>query len=178
MTPGSDTALALEVEALTVALVGRHGQIPVVTGADLALARQEILGVVGESGSGKSMTSLAIMRLLDTRSARIIDGSVRLFGRDLLSLSERQMRSVRGGEIGMIFQDPMTSLDPAFTTGYQIVSVLRRHTGLGRSAARRRALELLALVGIGDPAPAHRFVPAPAERGDATAGDDRDGDRM
>ena len=85
------------------------------------------------------MTSLAIMRLLDTRSARIVDGSVRLFGRDLLSLSERQMRSVRGGEIGMIFQDPMTSLDPAFTTGYQIVSVLRRHTGLGRSAARRRA---------------------------------------
>lgn len=151
MTPGSGTMLALEVEALTVALVGRHGQVPVVTGAGLALARREILGVVGESGSGKSMTSLAIMRLLDARSARIVEGSVRLFGRDLLSLSEREMRSVRGSEIGMIFQDPMTSLDPAFTTGYQIVSVLRRHTGLGRSAARRRALELLALVGIGDP---------------------------
>jgi oligopeptide/dipeptide ABC transporter ATP-binding protein len=149
--PGRGTTLALEVEALTVALVGRHGQVPVVTGADLALARREILGVVGESGSGKSMTSLAIMRLRDARSARVVEGSVRLFGRDLLSLSEREMRSVRGSEIGMIFQDPMTSLDPAFTAGYQIVSVLRRHTDLGRSAARQRALELLALVGIGDP---------------------------
>ena len=115
VAPGSGTTLALEVEALTVALVGRHGQVPVVTGAGLALARREILGVVGESGSGKSMTSLAIMRLLDARSARIVEGSVRLFGRDLLSLSEREMRSVRGSEIGMIFQDPMTSLDPAFT---------------------------------------------------------------
>jgi oligopeptide/dipeptide ABC transporter ATP-binding protein len=152
VVPGRVTqALALEVEALTVALVGRRGQVPVVTGADLALARREILGVVGESGSGKSLTSLAIMRLLDTSSVRVVGGSVRLFGRDLLTLSEREMRSVRGREIGMIFQDPMTSLDPAFTVGYQILCVLRRHTDLGRSAARQRALELLALVGIGDP---------------------------
>jgi oligopeptide/dipeptide ABC transporter ATP-binding protein len=149
--PGSASTLALEVEALTVAFMGRRGQVPIVTGADLALARREILGVVGESGSGKSLTSLAIMRLLDTSSVRVVGGSVRLFGRDLLTLSEREMRSVRGREIGMIFQDPMTSLDPAFTAGYQILSVLRRHTDLGRSAARQRALELLALVGIGDP---------------------------
>jgi len=99
VAPGSGTTLALEVEALTVALVGRRGQVPVVTGAGLALARREILGVVGESGSGKSMTSLAIMRLLDARSARIVEGSVRLFGRELLSLSEREMRSVRGRSI-------------------------------------------------------------------------------
>jgi oligopeptide/dipeptide ABC transporter ATP-binding protein len=151
VAPGSATTLALEVEALTVAFVGRRGQVPIVTGADLALARREILGVVGESGSGKSLTSLAIMRLLDPSSLRVVEGSVRLFGRDLLTLSEREMRSVRGREIGMIFQDPMTSLDPAFTVGYQILSVLRRHTDLGRSAARQRALELLALVGIGDP---------------------------
>jgi oligopeptide/dipeptide ABC transporter ATP-binding protein len=151
VAPGSATTLALEVEALTVAFVGRRGQVPIVTGADLTLARREILGVVGESGSGKSLTSLAIMRLLDTSSVRVVGGSVRLFGRDLLTLSEREMRSVRGREIGMIFQDPMTSLDPAFTVGYQILSVLRRHTDLGRSAARQRALELLALVGIGDP---------------------------
>jgi oligopeptide/dipeptide ABC transporter ATP-binding protein len=149
--PASATALALEVEALTVAFTGRRGPVPIVTGADLTLARREILGVVGESGSGKSLTSLAIMRLLDPSSVRVVAGSVRLFGRDLLTLSEREMRSVRGREIGMIFQDPMTSLDPAFTAGYQIISVLRRHTDLGRSAARRRALELLALVGIGDP---------------------------
>jgi peptide/nickel transport system ATP-binding protein len=150
-TPASATTLALEVEALTVAFTDRRGQVPIVTGADLTLARREILGVVGESGSGKSLTSLAIMRLLDPGSVRVVAGSVRLFGRDLLTLSEREMRSVRGREIGMIFQDPMTSLDPAFTAGYQILSVLRRHTGLGRAAARRRALELLALVGIGDP---------------------------
>jgi oligopeptide/dipeptide ABC transporter ATP-binding protein len=149
--PASATALALEVEALTVAFTGRRGPVPIVTGADLTLARREILGVVGESGSGKSLTSLAIMRLLDPSSVRVVAGSVRLFGRDLLTLSEREMRSVRGREIGMIFQDPMTSLDPAFTAGYQILSVLRRHTDLGRSAARQRALELLALVGIGDP---------------------------
>jgi oligopeptide/dipeptide ABC transporter ATP-binding protein len=150
-TPGSATTLALEVDALTVAFTGRRGQVPIVTGAGLTLARDEILGVVGESGSGKSLTSLAIMRLLDTSNVRVVAGSVRLFGRDLLTLSEREMRSVRGREIGMIFQDPMTSLDPAFTAGYQIRSVLRRHTDLGRSAVRRRALELLALVGIGDP---------------------------
>jgi oligopeptide/dipeptide ABC transporter ATP-binding protein len=148
---GRASTLALEVEALTVAFMGRRGPVPIVTGADLALDRREILGVVGESGSGKSLTSLAIMRLLDTSSVRVVGGSVRLFGRDLLTLSEREMRSVRGREIGMIFQDPMTSLDPAFTAGYQILSVLRRHTDLGRSAARKRALELLALVGIGDP---------------------------
>jgi peptide/nickel transport system ATP-binding protein len=149
--PASATALALEVEALTVAFTGRRGPVPIVTGADLTLARREILGLVGESGSGKSLTSLAIMRLLDPSSVRVVAGSVRLFGRDLLTLSEREMRSVRGREIGMIFQDPMTSLDPAFTAGYQILSVLRRHTDIGRSAARQRALELLALVGIGDP---------------------------
>jgi peptide/nickel transport system ATP-binding protein len=148
---GAITTLALEVEALKVAFVGRHGQVPIVTGVDLALARREVLGVVGESGSGKSLTSLAIMRLLDPGSVRVVGGSVRLFGRDLLTLSEREMRSVRGSEIGMIFQDPMTSLDPAFTAGYQILSVLRRHTDLGRVAARQRALELLSLVGIGDP---------------------------
>jgi len=142
---------ALLVEALQIGLVGARAVTPVVTGLDLSLARQEVLGLVGESGSGKSLTSLAIARLLDTRSVRVLHGSVRLFGRDLLACSEAEMRAVRGKDIGMIFQDPMTSLDPAFTTGYQLTSVIRRHTAVDKQAARRRAVELLGLVGIGDP---------------------------
>ena len=145
------TNAALSVQGLEITLVGGARPVPVVTGASLAVAAQEIVGLVGESGSGKSLTSLALMRLLDPRVASVTGGSVSLFGRELLDLSESAMRAVRGKEIGMIFQDPMTSLDPAFTAGYQLTSVLRRHTGLGRGAARRRAVELLGLVGIADP---------------------------
>jgi oligopeptide/dipeptide ABC transporter ATP-binding protein len=143
--------VALSIQGLEIALVGGDRPLPVVTGANLTVARQEIVGLVGESGSGKSLTSLALARLLDPRVARVTSGSVTLFGRELLDLSEPAMRAVRGKEIGMIFQDPMTSLDPAFTTGYQLTSVLRRHTGLKRPQARQRALELLGLVGIADP---------------------------
>ena len=149
MTTATNTALS--VQGLDITLVGGARQVPVVTGASLAVAPQEIVGLVGESGSGKSLTSLALMRLLDPKVARVTSGSVTLFGRELLDLSESAMRAVRGKEIGMIFQDPMTSLDPAFTTGYQLTSILRRHTGLGRAQARRRAVELLGLVGIADP---------------------------
>ena len=146
-----ETSTALEVQGLDITLVGAGRPVPVVTGAGLRVAEREIVGLVGESGSGKSLTSLALMRLLDPRVARVTAGSVTLFGRELLTLSESAMRAVRGKEIGMIFQDPMTSLDPAFTTGYQVASVLRRHTGLGRAPARRRAFELLGLVGIAEP---------------------------
>jgi oligopeptide/dipeptide ABC transporter ATP-binding protein len=142
---------ALSVQGLDIALVGGARPVPVVTGVSLTVARTEIVGVVGESGSGKSLTSLAITRLLDPGVAAVTSGSVTLFGRELLGLPEPAMRAVRGKEIGMIFQDPMTSLDPAFTTGYQLTSILRRHTDLGRRAARQRALELLGLVGIADP---------------------------
>jgi oligopeptide/dipeptide ABC transporter ATP-binding protein len=151
-TPDSDLALSirgLEIGVVDPAAAG--GLVPVVTGVDLALAPREILGLVGESGSGKSLTSLAVTRLLDPRTVRVQSGSIRLFGRELLSLSEPSMRAVRGQDIGMIFQDPMTSLDPAFTVGYQLSSVLRRHTDLRDRAVRERALELLGLVGLGDP---------------------------
>ena len=143
--------MALSVQDLEIALVGGDRPVPVVTGVSLTVARGEIVGLVGESGSGKSLTSLAVTRLLDPRVARVTAGSVTLYGKELLGLPEPAMRAVRGKEIGMIFQDPMTSLDPAFTTGYQLTSVLRRHTGLGRRAARGRAVELLGLVGIADP---------------------------
>src|SRR5882757_3563510 len=142
---------ALSVRDLDIALVGGDRPVPVVTGVNLSVARGEIVGLVGESGSGKSLTSLAVTRLLDPRVARVTAGSVTLFGRELLDLPAPAMRAVRGKEIGMIFQDPMTSLDPAFTTGYQLTSVIRRHTAVDKQAARRRAVELLGLVGIGDP---------------------------
>jgi peptide/nickel transport system ATP-binding protein len=148
---GTANPAALSIQGLEITLVGGAVPVPVVTGASLTVARREIVGLVGESGSGKSLTSLAVARLLDPRVARVTGGSVTLFGRELLGLPEPAMRAVRGKEVGMIFQDPMTSLDPAFTTGYQLTSVLRRHTGLGRRAARLRALELLGLVGIADP---------------------------
>jgi peptide/nickel transport system ATP-binding protein len=142
---------ALSIRNLEVAVMTGGRAVPVVTGVDLSLAPREILGLVGESGSGKSLTSLATIRLLDRRSVRVVSGSVRLFGRELLTLSESQMRQVRGADIGMIFQDPMSSLDPAFTIESQLGSLIRRHTDLGRRASRDRGLELLALVGIGDP---------------------------
>jgi peptide/nickel transport system ATP-binding protein len=145
-----DTVLRLE--GLEIGLHRAKSVVPLVTGIDLAVSRRQVLGLVGESGSGKSLTSLAIARLLDGRTLRVTGGSVWLAGRDLLRLPESAMNSIRGNEIGVIFQDPMTSLDPAFTIGSQIASVLRRHTELKRQAAHRRAAELLALVGIGDPA--------------------------
>ncbi len=149
--PDAAPTPALAVDDLVVTLFAGGEPVPVVTGVDLAVQPRTTLGLVGESASGKSLTCLAVMRLLDRRRVRIAGGSVRLDGRELLDLSEDAMRAVRGNEIGMIFQDPMTSLDPAFTTGHQISSVVRRHTGADRRGARSRALELLALVGIGDP---------------------------
>ena len=114
----------------------------------------ETLAVVGESGSGKSVTSLSIMRLLPPGIARSA-GSIRFRGVDLLTLSEREMRAIRGNEIGMIFQEPMTSLNPVLTIGHQIGEPLRLHQGAGRAAARERAVELLRLVDI--PAPERRI---------------------
>ena len=147
-TPGD---IPLVVDGLEISLITADGPRPLVTDANLRLDRQEVLGLVGESGSGKSLTSLAVAALLDPRFVRVTAGSVRLFGRDLAQVSESALRHVRGKEIGMIFQNPMTSLDPSFTIGYQLRAPLRRHTDLRKGALRDRVLELLNLVGIGDP---------------------------
>ncbi|WP_292135844.1 ABC transporter ATP-binding protein [Mesorhizobium sp.] len=129
----------------------RGTTIHAVNGVSFELNPGELLGVVGESGSGKSVTMMSLMKLLPTPPAEIVSGRVRLGDRDLLSLNPSEMRNVRGGEVGFIFQDPMTSLNPVFTVGYQLMEPLRKHFGLSRSEARKRAIELLSRVGIPSP---------------------------
>jgi peptide/nickel transport system ATP-binding protein len=122
-----------------------------VDGVSFSIAAGETLAIVGESGSGKSVTSLSIMRLVPTPPGEITGGTVRFRGNDLLRLSEPAMRRIRGNEIGMIFQEPMSSLNPLLTVGEQIAEVVRLHRGLGRAAARRHAVEMLSRVNIPDP---------------------------
>ncbi|HZS85139.1 MAG TPA: ABC transporter ATP-binding protein [Stellaceae bacterium] len=124
-------------------------------GVSFALARNETLALVGESGCGKSVTALSIMGLLPPANSRIAAGRIRFAGRDLVGLSEEAMRKLRGNEISMIFQEPMTSLNPVLTVGFQVAESLRYHRGMEGQAARRAALELLDQVKI--PAAAQRF---------------------
>jgi len=138
----------LEVSDLRTHFFTREGVVHAVDGVSLTVEAGGTLGLVGESGCGKSVTALSIMRLLPTPPAEIVSGSIRFDGRDLTQLSERELEDVRGREIGMVFQDPMTALNPTLTIGTQIVEVLQRHLGLDRRAARRRAGELLEEVGI------------------------------
>ena len=139
----------LAVEGLTVAYRTDAGEAVVVDGVDLAVERGRTLGLVGESGSGKSVTARAVMRLLPEPPARIVGGAIRLDGEDLLALPERRMRAVRGDRIAMVFQEPMTSLNPTLSVGFQVEESLALHTRLSRAERRRRAVELLGRVGIG-----------------------------
>ncbi|MEW6269919.1 MAG: ABC transporter ATP-binding protein [Thermodesulfobacteriota bacterium] len=139
----------LDVRDLVVEFETPRGNVRAVDGVDLSIDRGATLGLVGESGSGKSVTSLAILRLLDA-NARIRSGSIRFDGAELLALDERAMRDVRGGRIGMIFQEPMTSLNPVFTVGSQVAEALRVHRGLSKKAAWQRAVELMQMVEIPD----------------------------
>ncbi|WP_299820367.1 ABC transporter ATP-binding protein [uncultured Jannaschia sp.] len=142
----------LEVRDLEVEFrIDGHAQ-RAVQGVSFTLHRGRTLGVVGESGCGKSVTSLAIMRLLPQPPGRYAGGSIRFDGQELLELPEREMRRLRGGRIGMIFQEPMTSLNPVYTCGDQIIESLRQQSGLDAAAARARAVELLDLVGLPSPA--------------------------
>jgi peptide/nickel transport system ATP-binding protein len=127
------------------------GILRAVDGVSFSLRRGETLGLVGESGSGKTITSMAVMRLLESPPAEIPEGAVILEGSDLLRLSERQMSDIRGRKLSMVFQEPMTSMNPIMTIGYQIEEPLVRHLRFSARAARSRARELLALVGIPDP---------------------------
>jgi peptide/nickel transport system ATP-binding protein len=148
------TETVLEVRDLRVEFPTRTGVLTALDGVSLSIQRGEILGVVGESGAGKSMTGLAILGLLEP-PGRIAGGEIRLSGDRIDTLSEHEMENVRGGRIGAIFQDPLTSLNPLFRVGDQLVETIRLHTDLGKDQARARALDLLREVGI--PAPENRI---------------------
>jgi len=143
-------ALPLDVRGLSTTLFTRRGEMKAVEDLSLAVGAGETVALVGESGCGKSMSALSIMRLLPDPPARIVGGEVRLNGRDLVALPEESMLDIRGQEIGMIFQDPMSSLNPVATVEKQIAEVLMTHTDLGRGQSRARAHELLELVGMPD----------------------------
>ena len=138
----------LEVRDLTTVFGTRGGEVHAVNSVDFEVRPGELLGVVGESGSGKSVTMMSLVGLLPMPPAEVRSGSVMLDGEDLLRVSPERLRDVRGGEVGFIFQDPMTSLNPVFDVGFQIMEPIRRHMGLSKAAARDRAVDLLELVGI------------------------------
>ena len=141
------TAPLLSIDDLSIEVDDRL----VLEHISLHIARGEMLGLVGESGCGKSVTALSIMRLIPEPPMRVSGGAIRFDGKDLLEMSERELEAIRGDRIGMIFQEPMTSLNPVFTVGDQIAEAVLLHRKVGKTAARARAVELLARVGI--PAP-------------------------
>ncbi|HET7403857.1 MAG TPA: ABC transporter ATP-binding protein [Usitatibacter sp.] len=149
----------LEVDDLRTHFFTRDGVVRAVDGVSFAIRPGETLALVGESGCGKSVTSLSIMRLIASPPGRVVSGTVRFGGRDLLRLTEPEMRKVRGNEISMIFQEPMTSLNPVLTIGRQVAETLVLHRGMARSDAMARAVELLRLVHIPEPARRAREYP-------------------
>jgi len=144
--------LLLDVRSLSTHFLTRGGVVRAVDDVSWDVAEGETVALVGESGCGKSMSALSIMRLVPGPAGRIVAGEILFKGRDLLRLPEDAMRRVRGREIAMIFQEPMTSLNPVLTIGRQLTEGLEIHLGLGPTDARRRAIELMGLVGIPDPA--------------------------
>jgi oligopeptide/dipeptide ABC transporter ATP-binding protein len=128
------------------------GIVRAVDGISYSVEQGETIAIVGESGSGKSVGALSILRLIPDPPGRITRGQVLFLGRDFMSLPDAQMREVRGGDIGMVFQEPMTSLNPVLSIGRQITETVEQHRGADRAAAHRRAIELLGLVGLADPA--------------------------
>src|SRR5829696_2806508 len=141
----------LEVRDLQVSFSTYAGEVQAVRGASFELGLGETLAIVGESGSGKTVTAKSLMRLLPEANTRIKGGEAIFEGQDLLKLSEKQMQGVRGSKIAMVFQDPMTSLDPTMRVGRQITESLKKHLGLSEQRAKERAVELLTLVGIPNP---------------------------
>jgi len=149
----------LEVRGLTTAFQTGRGEITAVEDIDFHLDQGEVLGIVGESGSGKSVTALTIMGLLPRPPARIVAGSIRFDGQELTTLSDRAMQRIRGPGIAMVFQEPMTSLNPVFTIGDQIMETIKAHEQLSGRAVFNRAVEMLEKVGI--PSAARRMTDYP-----------------
>ena len=148
----------LEVKDLVTEFPTRKGIVRAVNGVTFSIDRGEILAVVGESGSGKSVTSLSIMRLLQ-KPGHVASGSITFDGTDLLALSEKEMQQVRGQKISMIFQEPMTSLNPVYRVGDQIVEAIQTHTDMKKNEAWERAVEMLRVVGIPSPEDRARDYP-------------------
>ncbi|WP_095589942.1 ABC transporter ATP-binding protein [Actibacterium ureilyticum] len=145
-------APVLDVRDLKTVFHTRSGEVHAVNAVSFALKPGELLGVVGESGSGKSVTMMSLIGLLPTPPAELRGGQVLFDGEDLLKVPDKRLRALRGKRIGFVFQDPMTSLNPVFTVGFQIMEPLRKHMGMTKDQARKRAQELLELVGIPDAA--------------------------
>jgi len=152
---------ALEIKDLRISFASEGKRVEVVSGVSISVAEGKIVGVVGESGCGKTVTALSVMRLIPEPPGKIDSGNIIFDGGDLLEYSEKDMRSVRGNRISMIFQEPISSLNPVFTVGDQIGEVLRTHLKLSRKEEKERVLELLRLVGI--PAPERRIKNYPHE---------------
>ena len=142
----------LAVDDLRVHLFTNRGVVRAVDGVGFALSAGESLGIVGESGCGKTMTALSLMRLIPSPPARIVSGRIMFDGEDVVALDEPRLRALRGNAMAMIYQDPMTTLNPVFSVGEQIAEAVRLHRDTSRAAARARAVEMLELVGIPDPA--------------------------
>ena len=140
----------LDVQDLKTVFRTRAGEVHAVNDVSFSLKPGELLGVVGESGSGKSVTMMSLLGLLPSPPADVRNGSVNFDGKDLLKVNQETLRSVRGGKIGFVFQDPMTSLNPVFTVGMQLAEPKRKHMGMNKKQAAARAQELLELVGIPD----------------------------
>jgi peptide/nickel transport system ATP-binding protein len=143
--------VVLEVKNLKTHFTSKKGVTKAVDGIDFVLHQGETLGIVGESGCGKSMTSLSILRLVPSPPGKIVDGTVELKGKDILQMSDSELRKVRGNQISMIFQEPMTSLNPVIPVGEQIAEAIRVHQKLGRKEAWEKSVEMLELVGIPSP---------------------------
>jgi len=142
----------LDVKDLKTVFKTRRGEVHAVNNVSFHLEAGELLGVVGESGSGKSVTMMSLIGLLPMPPAEVRNGQVMFGGQDLLRATDEELRAIRGARIGFIFQDPMTSLNPVFNVGFQVMEPLRKHMGLNKSQARTRAVDLLELVGISDAA--------------------------
>lgn len=149
----------VDIRNLRTHFYTEDGVVPAVDGVSLYVRRGETLGVVGESGCGKSVTSLSVMRLIPNPPGKIVEGEIFFEGQDLLKLSESQMRKIRGNDISMIFQEPMTSLNPVYTIGDQISEAIQLHQGLNYKEATAKAVEMLRLVGI--PLPERRVKEYP-----------------
>ncbi|MDR1643810.1 MAG: ABC transporter ATP-binding protein [Clostridiales bacterium] len=140
----------LEMDDLRISFFTPAGEVKAVNGMSCALNQGEVLGIVGESGSGKSVSVTALMKLL-VRPGKVVGGGIKFDGRDILAMSSKEMRGVRGKDISMIFQDPMTSLNPVFTIGNQLIETIRTHTGMPKKEAADRGVKMLAQVGINNP---------------------------